>query len=1141
MTAWTSAVAATSPYFWYQLNEASGTTAADSSGNGRTGTYNTTAGITYAQASLIPGDAGGSSITITSNTASNVSNTSVSFNRRAVTQCVTVKSSTDNTSGSFFNSSSQSRLTIQASQFLAEIGSASVALAYDPTNLFDGNAHLLMWVCGTTYTHLWVDGVKVATGTHSDAGATMSVARMKGASVNPASGQYDDYVLWDSALSDSVAVDIYNGWAGTVAPVLSLAGTLRSKTAAITLGTVASASLTGTLQAKTAAITLGTVASASLAGTLQAKSAAITLDVAEETVDLEVAGTLRAKTAEFTLLRSAEAELAGTLQAKSGAFTLGTVAAASLAGTLQSKSGAFALDVPNTKIISLSGTLRRKTGSVTVKVLPYLALNGVLRAKTGAFFLAKPSQTDTHNRLGGLHLSGYGVHSWTPPVVEPPATLAPEMAQDVLLVHSEPELTEGRQPVFATTMLSTPKHRDRVLVGGKDITFWRGVHTPTPDYSLIDPLSYGSGSLSLPQVFAAYERLGEGALSFLAKGKPVRVQRVDPDTGTVVATDYRGLIADYDLDGNDCTLILAGEAAGRMATRWHPVPVFKSRSDVGRLLADSLRKTVLAAVTPRLGPTTGIRVTGFGGMWELEYHNQAVALAVDTDGNQWTTGRRDNGTWGAWQKDRETIHATVYFDDAMMKPSLKQSIGEEVNRVFATAVAKDGRRINFRVFPGLKQGEAPDYPFADNHTFGEGTTDAETDSGDAITAMVHRMIVMGWLSREDGADYLYDADVTRALKSFQRENGMAVTGNVNVATWRGLWDLDKTGYSLGGATTLPAVQTSATRMWNRTGSGALSTRNPNYDPHVQPVDLPIDMGVNFTRQQVRQWAREKLSPGGEWIGTVTTKLSFVRGEHNPGDAAPVEADIMGPREIRPGMNIWAPHWYGGTLFHVSGVDVRDRGREVTVALDTQARNTMEAWEVITRNRESRKNLNRAWLQEHRASTLTKDSIGPWDDISGLIDTRVRLKGNRWTVFPVVAGEEGEVRSLRIRTNPDERFAMAIFGREISEEWIRDRVPAPLSNGGSERWDKPAIRAAMDRKVLLYTAGQYQARLGYWPGTETGDDGDPSGDPVTGKWEDDSGFSFHTFKEPVLYVAIWVEDDTALPAGRLMWNQLEEGA
>lgn len=880
---------------------------------------------------------------------------------------------------------------------------------------------------------------------------------------------------------------------------------------------------------------------------------------ADLTLDATVAAPTWVLAADFQIAPEQNVTLTGTVSAPTwtlvGDFELDPVIISSdldLAGTLTAPTwtlaGAFVL--ANDTDLAFTGTVSAPTWTLAADfVIEYLpndpAVNliGTLTAPTwllvGAFEMpAVGVATDTTNRVGGLQFSGYMTWDYTPPVVAPPASLAPAHSYEVARAHSVPVLTEGRQPTFTVTTARQVRHRDRVLVGGKDITFWRDVHTPTPDYSLVDPLRYGAGSLSLPQVHALFETPGEGALTFLAKGKTVIVQRVDPETGDVVAADdYRGLVMDYDIDGDDLTLVLAGEVTGRMQIRWHATPAFKSLKDVGRMVYNAFRTTVPAVFSPRLGPTTGIKLNTFGGMWMIDHVSEVLAKAVQADGDQYTIDRRPNGTWGMWIKDRETIDATIYFDDAAMKFSGKQSLSESPNRVFVTAVAKDGRRINFRVYPGLKQGEAPPYPTTG--PFGEGTTNDDLDNPEdaPIDAMIHRLVTMGYLSREDNTDYSYDADVTAAIERLQEDAGLTESGDMNLATWRALYDLDATGFTLAGVETLPAAQLGKTRMWNRTASGALSTRNQNYDATVMKVDLPISMGSVRSRQKARELAKTKVHAGGDWLGSVDCHLALIAGEHTPGD--PITT-IMPARALRNGMNIWAPLFDGGTLFHLVGADVSNNGTLVKIALDTRARPTMEAWEVLQQRAESRKHPTRLWINEHRGVMLDKDG-GEWDDVAGLIDDRVRLRGGRWTQFPIVGGQEGTVRSLRTRLSPAERYAMAVFGKRIgprdgTSPWLDRLVPLPLSEGGSERWDSPAVRRKLDDRILLYTAGQFDQALGYFPGRETNDAGEDTGHPVNGRWEDDAGFSYHTFAEPVLYVALWVADDTSLTAGRLMWDQ-----
>lgn len=77
-------------------------------------------------------------------------------------------------------------------------------------------------------------------------------------------------------------------------------------------------------------------------------------------------------------------------------------------------------------------------------------------------------------------------------------------------------------------------------------------------------------------------------------------------------------------------------------------------------------------------------------------------------------------------------------------------------------------------------------------------------------------------------------------------------------------------------------------------------------------------------------------------------------------------------------------------------------------------------------------------------------------------------------------------------------------------------------------------------MLLYVAGDDEQPCGYFPGAKATGDGDVV-EQVTGRWEDDGGFGYATFREPVLYVAIWPNQDAVVKGGRVMWPQSEEGS
>ncbi len=746
--------------------------------------------------------------------------------------------------------------------------------------------------------------------------------------------------------------------------------------------------------------------------------------------------------------------------------------------------------------------------------------------------------SDTHNRAGGLSLGGYAVATWEPPVADPPPALVFGEARNV--AHAlGPVTMNGTQPTYVAATVTKTRHRDRIIVGGIDVTYFRDVPTPLPSYQLVSPLLYGPATIRFPQVSAAFEEPGVGALWWLKPGKVVKVQRVDPDTGVVQSLDYKGVVVAFGAAGADLTVEVGGEASGRAAMQEKQLPLFRATTDIGQLAFYAIRKELGLPFSPRMGPNTGIKLARFGGTGMLDYLAQLCARAFTRSGNQWTIAPVD-GVYKMARKDTTTIDATAYLDDARVVGDLRRDVAEEPNRIFATGVTPDGQRVRFGAYPGLKQAKAAPYPFHNDRHFGVGTTNEETDTGDGVTVMTARLQVTKYLATTD-APGGFDSDAAAAIRELQDDAGLAVTGNMNPATWRALFDLDATGYSLRGAMILPAAQKSYTKPWIRSGSGAVVARNDAYDPTRLKVDANKDMGSGFTIAQMREWSRTELARSEDnWVGTITFHTgALIAGDHTPGDPV-TDADVFRARRLKPGMNLSLPLFQGGIVVHVSGVSVGEDGK-VTATVDTAARDSMAVWEVIARNRESRRDPARQWVRDHRASGEIKDAIDGWDEVGGRLGDKVTIPANQWVVVPVVAGQVGTIQAIEYATNPNAETVVAVFGRaggSLAKKLTR-RIGNPLTVEGSKNWEDEGVRSDLDRNhYLLYVAGSNEEPCGYFPKHKTGGD---TPNPLTGRWKDAAGFSYYTFAEPVLYVALFADRATTIPAGRIMWPQLEAGA
>lgn len=240
------------------------------------------------------------------------------------------------------------------------------------------------------------------------------------------------------------------------------------------------------------------------------------------------------------------------------------------------------------------------------------------------------------------------------------------------------------------------------------------------------------------------------------------------------------------------------------------------------------------------------------------------------------------------------------------------------------------------------------------------------------------------------------------------------------------------------------------------------------------------------------------------------------------------------------MNIKVRDFDGDTLFHVSAITVTGtaQGFEARLAVDTKARDALTLAQIVERNRATRTWPARSWLNERRRTGANQQAI-QWTEIGGLLDTKVTLSPNTWNVFPVVVGQSGSVAAIRVKVEDSAcEFVVGITAKRTSRAWWVDKVGNPFSGN---RWESEKVRAQIeDTRVLLAAYGDNEQPGGYYPGKKTGDDGEATGDSLTGVLYDASGFDYWTFDQPVLWVAVYPKETCVIKPQRILWPNNEPG-
>jgi hypothetical protein len=648
---------------------------------------------------------------------------------------------------------------------------------------------------------------------------------------------------------------------------------------------------------------------------------------------------------------------------------------------------------------------------------------------------AEPAATLVGNRAEAVDIDGGAKVTFSAAVATRPALTPAGGADIVVRAITDNPTDEGfSRPEF--TEVRRPRHRTRILAGGQDWTFKDDIPTPAIDFEYVIPLGYGPGTMRVPQFDGRFDTYTDAKWKRIREQKTVKSQRVDDDPssetyGDVVATDWVGFVIGTDRSDADLTLELGGEAEGRAAMIWHPMPLINRARDAGVHLYNSIVGKLYLRMQPRL-PHLGINLPTRGGMYEDQYLQEQLAMAVDRDtGAQWTVMPGTNGAYQALPKDYETIHWTVYIDGELTTASLRSDLAERFNRVWADAVAPDGHRINFAIAPRLLRGSVPPYPIADESNFGLGTTDADTSSGDGITALIWRLTHIGALHRDDLPGG-YDEDVEQAVNEVRAAAGLEESGEVSPHLWNDiLFDNAATGYSDNWAHLRPAVQRSKTEKFLRTGSGAIIGKNPDFDRHEIKRDTAISLGRVPSTRRVLKASRQELAPLGDpdWVGELTLKGGVIVGEHNPGDPL-TAAMIREPQDVKAGHNVWVPNFEGGTLFQVGHNSIRNNGREGVLLVDTRARDTVKLSAVWERARETRANLSRGRGGRARASMENSDVVTPWDRWSGQTDRDWDLVGGEWNEIPVPSGSAGTLNDIDIRLASPLEYAVIVSPKHL---------------------------------------------------------------------------------------------------------------
>lgn len=212
---WATTVMSLGPFLWAQFDETSGSVANDSSNNARHGSYQS---AILNQPSIVPGHGGNAFSSSGPYSYVTFGSGSLNFPGRGSTYVLTYKGT--NEVGRFFTTFASNTYLDLSDTVVMGINGQTPTLSpvYDPTALYDGNPHLIVYVVRDTTAELWVDGVMVTSGSHTAGAFTLPYVRPKQDDSGPA-GTYDEFVLYSTPLTSTQIGSLWTAWSYTGLPL----------------------------------------------------------------------------------------------------------------------------------------------------------------------------------------------------------------------------------------------------------------------------------------------------------------------------------------------------------------------------------------------------------------------------------------------------------------------------------------------------------------------------------------------------------------------------------------------------------------------------------------------------------------------------------------------------------------------------------------------------------------------------------------------------------------------------------------------------------------------------------------------------------------------------------------------------------
>lgn len=680
------------------------------------------------------------------------------------------------------------------------------------------------------------------------------------------------------------------------------------------------------------------------------------------------------------------------------------------------------------------------------------------------------------------------------PVSTPPSFVSARYIQRVSELYPAPTLDSDNLPVNWGPSSTTREDwgRIRILINGQDVTFLRGVPCQPESWVNAEPFGDQRAVINFPQI-GPYEDIDQ----LFAPNSPVLIQHVD-ENDVVVGSKFEGMLIAYDYQGTEMDSGWRIEVLGSFyeADLLLRRPSFEAIfTDVGDHIYNTINVAIWAlGLNLKYIP---LSLTGFSryarGYFEkiaTGYVQELLSNVQEDSGQSWTI-TCENREPELVLKDRTTTHWTMRAGQRGLSLRVKRDLIDAPNVIFGEGTDDNNGHWRNTKYPLIHPDGAPIWPGNYFDTGGYTT-------GSDVLVWQTEMQRTGWGNDPDG---VYDATDDEICRRFQASAGILVDGIVGPQTWAATFDPGANGGNVQAAHIAPLAFIPEVNGLLYSAVGGQLGLNPDYDPSIVRIERFYNYGSGVPKSLAIQSAEREIARDyteqPDWLGSITLS------------ADPNEGSRF---DIRAGQNIKVRGFQGADiLFHIAQVSVNWSNLEVTLQVDTKARDLMTLVAIKQRNEEARIDPSSRVQIGRRQSKQVEDRWPVFDSESGA--GRVPLHGiqaNLWNVLTIPFGAFGQIVTTDFQALAATEFAVAVFDRPITA----NEIAVYGSPEDADFWkDFP------EQHGLLIGWGGEGEMGGYWPGRGS------DGDGLTGRMVDKASWYYRSNTPPWLWVAVWSANTT----------------